>query len=124
MNAHDDDHVRGDRETPGNILGSDKDLYSPRLEKPFDDLLVLLVQSFMVVANTMLQSLHETLVSDMVQMRLEVLLFDVEESIAVVIGTTVCKDVIRSETTLATRRNEYDDGLGGGVLNHCDVCRF
>ena len=57
-------------------------------------------------------------------MRLEVFKLNIEESITIIVGTAMSQDVIRSQTTLATRWHEDDDRLGGRVLYDCQICRF
>ena len=71
LHAHDNDHIASNRETPCSILRCDEDLNSARLEQPFDDMLILLVESFVIVANAMLERLGQALVTDMVEVRLE-----------------------------------------------------
>ena len=56
-----------------------QDLNGTRLKQSLDDALVLLAQSLMEVPNSMLESLDEAFVGNVVQMRLEVVQVDVEE---------------------------------------------
>lgn len=79
------------------------------LEQPLHDPLVLLGESLMVVTDTMLQSLDEALVADVVEMWLKVFFLDIEETLALVVGAAVRDDIVGRETALATRWDEDDD---------------
>ena len=103
-------------------LGSNEHLDSPRLEQPLHNALVLLLESLVVVPNTVLQGLHEPLVVDMVEMRLEVVELDVEEAVAVRVRAAVRDDVVCGQPALATRGDEDDDRLCWRVLDHSEIC--
>ncbi len=74
---------------------------SARLEEPLNDSLILLVEGFVIIPNTMFQSLNKTLIIDVVKMGLKDLQFDVEEEIRFVIHSAMCQEVVNSQTTLS-----------------------
>lgn len=78
----------------------------------------------MEIANPMLEGFSQTGVTDMVQMRLQILQFDIQESIRLVICTTVSKKIVDGQTTLPPRWDENDDGLRRGVFDDSKVRRF
>ena len=94
------------------------------LEEPLHYPLVLLVQSFVVVANAVLEGLLEPSVGDMLEMGLKVSLLDMKETGGVVVCAAVRDDVICSQATLAARWYEDNDRLVRGILEDCEVCRL
>ena len=121
LHAHDNHHVTRDRQAPSDITRSDEHLNGARLKKSLDDALVLLVERLVVVANTMLQCLNKTLVAQVVEMRLKIVLLDVEESLGVIVGATVRDEIVGSEATLTTRGNEDDSRLRRRVFDDSKV---
>lgn len=63
----------------------------------------------MEVPDAMLEILGKALVSDMIQVRLQVFLLDVQEAFRVLVRATVGNDVIGGEAALFPRRDEDDD---------------
>ena len=88
------------------------------MEQPLNNAFVLLIKRFVVIANAMLESVDETLISYMIKMRLQIGQLNIQESVAVVVRRAMCKDVINSESTLTAGRHKNDDGLGGRVLDN------
>lgn len=65
----------------------------------------------MVESDSVSERLLESRVLDPIEMRLEILLLDVEESLPFLVGEAVGEDVVRSKLALLSRRDEGDDGL-------------
>lgn len=84
-------------------LGSHQNLNRTRLEQPFHDDLVLFTQCLVVVSDTVLQALCETLVADVVEVRLQIRLIDVQEPVGVVVSRTVQQKIVHSHAALASR---------------------
>lgn len=103
LDAHVNDHVASNWETPCHILRCDENLNSTGLEQPLFDALALLVEGPVVVTDTMLQSLRETAVSDVAEMWLKIGFINVEESIVVIVGVAMREDIVSSQATLTSR---------------------
>ena len=118
LNAHDDDHVARPCQAPRGVLRGYEYLNDTMLKQPLHDSLVLLVQGFVVVADTMLRRLLQPGVGHVLRMRLQV----VQETRRSVIRVAMRDDVIRSEPTLTKGRNKDDDRLVRGILEDCKIC--
>lgn len=105
-------------------LRSNQHLYSPGLEQPLHNSLVLFVEGFVIVADTMFQRFDETLVGDMIEVRLQILQFYVQEAVAVGIRATMCDYVVSSQTTLSAGGYENDDRFSGRVFHNSKVRWF
>lgn len=105
-------------------LGGNENLDSTMLEQPLHNALVLLVQGFVVVTDTMLQRLLQTGVTDVLEMWRQIRLLNMQEARCIVIGTTMSEDVVGRESALTTRRNEHDNRLVGRVFEDGKVGRF
>lgn len=81
-------------------LGGNQNLNGTRLKQTLDNALVLLVKCLVIVTDTVLKTFSQTLVVDVIQMRLKILKFDVEEQVGLVIGRTMSEDVVDGESTL------------------------
>jgi hypothetical protein len=75
----------------------------------------------MIESDPMFKSLGKTAVGNMVQVRSQVGLFDIQKSFWIVVSRTVRQDIVNSESTLAPRGNEDDDGFGWGILDNGQI---
>lgn len=75
-------------------LRSDENLNRARLEEPLHNALVLLVERFVVMADTVLQRLGKPLVVDMVKMGLEVRQLNVQEQVRLVVRRAMHENIV------------------------------
>lgn len=70
----------------------------------------------------MFETLHQALVGDMVEMRLEVRKLDVEEPIFIPVCGTVGQNVVHGELALLPGRHKDDNRLRWGVFDDGQIC--
>lgn len=94
------------------------------LEEPLYNALVLLVQSLMIVADTVFERVLQPGVGDVLQMRFQFRFLYMQEATGLVVSTAVSDEVICSQAALATRGNEDDGRLIRRLLHDGQICRL
>lgn len=75
-------------------------MYCTGFKQALYDFLVLFAERFMIECDTVLQTLHQPLVREVIEMGLKVAEFDVEETIFFSIRRAVRQDVVYGHTAL------------------------